>query len=289
MQRLSPWPQCSASKGYIVVAPNYAGYDSSTLDYHPYLIADQQSKDMIDALTAARTALPLASATLTQDNGQLFITGYSQVAMWRWRPSARCRQRGCRSPLPRRCRDRTRWLPLSTPSFSARSTATPPCPPRFCSRPTKRAYGNIYGDPADLFEAQYADGIETLLPTTTPRSQLYAQGKLPEFELFSATPPAPQFAADTPATTPADLAEVFALGFGPANLLKNTYRLSYLQDASESRRRLALPPPPVSRRRLRVMRGGRRSKQMMYELHLLRPPCCAAAQWIRWSSGSIRR
>ena len=67
-----------ASKGYIVVAPNYAGYDSSTLDYHPYLIADQQSKDMIDALTAARTALPLASVTLTQDNGQLFLTGYSQ-------------------------------------------------------------------------------------------------------------------------------------------------------------------------------------------------------------------
>src|SRR6202035_4486115 len=35
-----------ASQGYIVVAPNYAGYDTSTLPYHPYLIADQQSKDM---------------------------------------------------------------------------------------------------------------------------------------------------------------------------------------------------------------------------------------------------
>ena len=55
-----------ASQGYIVVAPNYAGYDTSTLPYHPYLIADQQSKDMIDALTAARTALPFASATLDQ-------------------------------------------------------------------------------------------------------------------------------------------------------------------------------------------------------------------------------
>jgi len=46
-----------AAQGYIVVAPNYAGYDSSSLDYHPYLNADQQSKDMIDALTAARKAL----------------------------------------------------------------------------------------------------------------------------------------------------------------------------------------------------------------------------------------
>src|SRR6202790_2670537 len=46
-----------AAKGYIIVAPNYAGYDTSALAYHPYLIADQQSKDMIDALAAARTAL----------------------------------------------------------------------------------------------------------------------------------------------------------------------------------------------------------------------------------------
>src|SRR5258708_8622399 len=68
-----------ASQGYIVVAPNYAGYDTSTLPYHPYLIAGQQSKDMIDALTAARTALPLASLTTVKDNGQLFITGYSQA------------------------------------------------------------------------------------------------------------------------------------------------------------------------------------------------------------------
>ncbi len=73
-----------ASQGYIVVAPNYAGYDTSTLPYHPYLIADQQSKDMIDGLKAARTALPLASATLTKDSGQLFITGYSQEDTWRW-------------------------------------------------------------------------------------------------------------------------------------------------------------------------------------------------------------
>ena len=67
-----------ASQGTIVVAPNYAGYDTSTLPYHPYLIAGQQSKDMIDALSAARAALPLASGTLTRDNGKLFVTGYSQ-------------------------------------------------------------------------------------------------------------------------------------------------------------------------------------------------------------------
>src|SRR6185295_12126581 len=67
-----------ASQGYIVVASNYAGYDTSTLPYHPYLIADQQSKDMIDALTAGRSALPVAEAATTTDSGRLFITGYSQ-------------------------------------------------------------------------------------------------------------------------------------------------------------------------------------------------------------------
>src|SRR3979490_2945550 len=46
-----------AAQGYIVVAPNYAGYDTSSLDYHPFLNGNQQSKDMIDALTAARKAL----------------------------------------------------------------------------------------------------------------------------------------------------------------------------------------------------------------------------------------
>ena len=67
-----------ASAGYIVVAPNYAGYDTSTLPYHPYLDADQQSKEMIDALTAARSALPTLSTTSSTDGGKLFVTGYSQ-------------------------------------------------------------------------------------------------------------------------------------------------------------------------------------------------------------------
>src|SRR5204863_6868000 len=66
-----------AAQGYIVVAPNYVGYDTSTLAYHPFLVADQQSKDMIDALTAAKKAMP-ALATPATPSAKLFITGYSQ-------------------------------------------------------------------------------------------------------------------------------------------------------------------------------------------------------------------
>src|ERR1700722_12778869 len=220
-----------ASKGYIVVAPNYAGYDTSTLPYHPYLIADQQSKDMIDALTAARTALPFASATLTRDSGQLFITGYSQggyVAM----ATHRAMQAAGMNV--------TASAPMSGPYalaafvdavFYGEVNGDGPVSATLLLTAYQRTYGNIHAGAADVFSPQYATGIESLLPSTTPRSQLYAEGKLPEYALFSSTPPAPQFANITPPTSPANLAAVFALGFGSGNLLQNSYRLSYLEDA----------------------------------------------------------
>ena len=220
-----------AAKGYIVVAPNYAGYDTSALTYHPYLIADQASKDMIDALAAARTALPLASATLTKDSGQLFITGYSEggyVAMATHRAMEAAGMKVAAA------------APMSGPYapaafvdavFFGEVNGGAPVSSTLLLTAYQKAYGNIYASPTDVFEDQYATGIDSLLPSTTPRSQLYAQGKLPEFALFSSTPPDPAFKDDTPATTPANLAEVFALGFGSNNLIRNSYRLSYLRDA----------------------------------------------------------
>jgi alpha/beta superfamily hydrolase len=220
-----------ATQGYIVVAPNYAGYDTSTLPYHPYLIADQQSNDMIDALAAARTALPFASATLTQDSGQLFITGYSQggyVAM----ATHRAMQAAGMTV--------TAAAPMSGPYalaavvdavFAGEVSGDATVSSTLLLTAHQKAYGDIYAKPADVFEDQYANGIDSLLPSTTPRSQLYAQGKLPQYALFSSTPPDAAFAADTPATTPANLAAVFALGFGTGNLIRNSYRLAYLEDA----------------------------------------------------------
>ena len=37
------------TQGYILVAPNYTGFDISALSYNPYLNADQQAKDAVDA------------------------------------------------------------------------------------------------------------------------------------------------------------------------------------------------------------------------------------------------
>jgi alpha/beta superfamily hydrolase len=223
-----------AAKGYIVVAPNYAGYDTSALSYHPYLIADQQSKDMIDALAAARTALPLASATLTKDSGQLFITGYSQGGYVAMATHRAMQAAGMKV---------TAAAPMSGPYalaafvdavFYGEVNGDATVSSALLLTAYQKAYGDIYSSPADIFEPQYASGIDSLLPSTTPRSQLYAQGKLPEYALFSSTPPDPAFADITPPTTPANLAEVFALGFGTGNLIQNSYRLSYLQDAQSN-------------------------------------------------------
>src|SRR6185437_12846304 len=94
----------------------------------------------------------------------------------------------------------------------------------------QHSYGNIYSNPTDVFSPQYATNIASLLPANTTTSNLYAQGLLPQNTIFDSTPPAPQYASITPATTPANLAVVFALGFGPSPLVTNAYRLSYLQD-----------------------------------------------------------
>ena len=95
----------------------------------------------------------------------------------------------------------------------------------------QNAYGNLYSEPTDIFATPYANDIAGLLPSTTPISTIYSEGLLPNNALFSSTPPAPQYASITPATTPSDLAIVFAMGFASSDyLILNSYRLSYLQD-----------------------------------------------------------
>ncbi len=216
-----------AAQGYIVVAPNYAGYDTSSLSYHPYLVANQQSQDMMNALSAARSAFGSLGASA---GSKLFITGYSQggyVAL----ATLRAMQAAGQSV--------TAAGPMSGPYalsafgdaiFMGEVDGGAPINLTLLASAYQHSYGNVYSNPTDVFSPQYATDIASLLPTTTPRSQLYSQGLLPQYALFSNTPPAPQYASMTPATTPADLAPAFALGFGPSPLVTNAYRLSYLQD-----------------------------------------------------------
>jgi predicted esterase len=192
-----------AAQGYVVIAPNYAGYDSSSLTYHPFLNADQQSKDMIDALKAARSALPLSTAASVVDNGKLFITGYSQggfVAM----ATHRAMQAAGTAV--------TAAAPMSGPYalsafgdalFEGQVSMSAPVNLTLLISSYQQAYGNLFTNTTDIFEAKYATGITSLLPSTTGLTDLESQGKITPSVVFNSTPPDPKFATFTPATTPA--------------------------------------------------------------------------------------
>jgi len=220
-----------AAQGYIVIAPNYAGYDTSTLPYHAYLHAGQQAQDTADALTSARSALPTSTAPTVTDNGQLFITGYSQGGFVAMATHRLLQTNGVAV---------TASAPMSGPYamgafgdavFQGQVIQSAPALVSWLMTAYQRIYGNIYAAPTDAFEARYANGIDALLPTTGTRSQIYDQGLLPREQLFSSTPPDPAYAPYTPATAPSDLAPVFARGFGTENLITNAFRGSYLQDS----------------------------------------------------------
>ena len=219
------------AEGYLVVAPNYVGYDTSTLGYHPYLNAEQQSDDMMDALAAARSALPTAEAPGTTDGGKFFVTGYSQggfVAMATHRA-----MQAAGMPV-------TASAPMSGPYalsafgdavFEGEVNASATVNFTLLAAGYQHAYGNIYAEPTDVFATAYAADIGSLLPSTTSISVLESDGSIPASQLFSSTPPAAAYAAYTPATAPTSLAAIFAAGFGADYLVTNAYRAGYLQDA----------------------------------------------------------
>lgn len=196
-----------AAQGYIVVAPNYAGYDKSTLPYHPYLDGDQQGKDMVDALTAARKTF---SGIDANDAGSLFITGYSQggyVAMAAHREmQATGKTVTASAPLsaPSAISLLSDYTYLGWPALG--STLFVP----LLSTSWQQQFGNIYNATSDIYEAQYATGIDTLLPSLTPGT-LFSSGKLPQLALFPAN------------ATPGPVSPSLSIFYGANNLIKQSF------------------------------------------------------------------
>jgi hypothetical protein len=220
-----------AAQGYIVVAPNYAGYDKSTLPYHPYLDGDQQGKDMVDALTAARKTFSNIGAN---DAGSLFITGYSQggyVAM------------AAHREMQATGKAVTASAPLSAPSAISLLTdytfegwpalgATLFVP--LLSTSWQQQFGNVYDSTADIYESQYASGIDTLLPSLTPDT-LFSSGKLPQLALFPA------------GATPGPVSSQLAIFYGANNLVRQSYLTQAAADIqSNPCPGNALPPTAAS-------------------------------------------
>jgi acetyl esterase/lipase len=241
-----------AAQGYIVVAPNYAGYDISTLGYHPFLNAQQQSGEMIDILTAARKALPNTMSAATSDSGKLFVTGYSEgghVAM----ATQRALEAGGAVV--------TGAAPMSGPyaleafgdaiffgNVDIGSTEFSP----LLTTSYQKAYGNIYTTPSEVYSATYANGIETLLPSATPIDTIFSTGLLPESAEFDSTTPVVTVpnnptesaeltallsvpgSANYPPSLVTPQTPVFAAGFGSPYLINNSYRVTYALDAASN-------------------------------------------------------
>ncbi len=223
-----------AAQGYIVVAPNYAGYDESTLAYHPYLVADQQSADMVDALNNSRVIINQQRSANNvnyanvKDSGQLFISGYSQgghVAM----ATARL--------LESQNKPVTAIAPLSGPyalaafgdaifAGNVNIGATRFAP--LLATGLQQAYGNVYNSTTEIFSSQYAS---TQLPSTSSFAQLVAANKLPDNALFEANPQNNPTLSSLPAPT-----VPFAfLGFAANNyLIKTDFRTAYVADALQN-------------------------------------------------------
>ena len=259
-----------AAQGFIVVAPNYAGYDISTLGYHPFLNAAQQSGEMMDILAAARTALPKTLSAGTSDGGKLFVTGYSEgghVAM------------ATQRALQLAGKPATAAAPMSGPyaleafgdaiffgSVNLGSTEFAP----LLTTSYQHAYGNIYSAPSDIYSATYASGIDTLLPNATPFATLVADGRLPVTALFDSTTPVvnvPGQAALSAILT-ADLAvpsnPLFALGFGNPYLLNNSFREAYAIDAATDPDG-AVANPPVAGAPLAAAAPAQTFRQALYK------------------------
>lgn len=205
-----------ASQGYIVVAPNYAGYAGSSLPYASYLDAAQESNDMIDALRAAR--LSFAGIGIGASS-RLMVAGYSQggnVAL----ATQRAMQLNYASEF-----NVTAAAPMSGPYAMLQfgDTIFSGAPSQGSSgflplviNAAQRASSDIYTSTSDVYEDKYATGIDTLLPGTLGLGDLVAAGKLPNDVMF-AQDSLPQTAG-------------YASFFGADHLIKTSYRDTYLAD-----------------------------------------------------------
>lgn len=206
------------AQGYIVVAPDYAGYGASSLPYHPYLNAEQQGADMIDALRAARAGLRRIGV---RTSAQLFLAGYSQggfVALATQRAMERdfpdefhvTATAGLSGPYA--------MLLMSDTIFGGQPNTGITAFLPLLTTAGQKSGGMLYGSPADVYEARYAAGIESLLPGTQRVDDLIKTGRLPAGALFARD------------SLPQPQGEGAASYFADLNLVRTSYRNAYLAD-----------------------------------------------------------
>jgi hypothetical protein len=199
-----------AAQGYVVVAPNYAGYDSSSLTYHPYLILSQQSKDMQDALAAAK------AAKLFKANAKLFVTGYSQGGA-----VALATQRDLEAAGVIVFGSAPGSGPYAMLSFGDTIFAGKPNNGGTLFAPllidaAQKAYGNLYSTPLDLYNAPFASTVPGLMPGISLNTNATFSDLLYNTSLF----------------LPANNSENAVYGIGNVALFTSAARSAYNSDAT---------------------------------------------------------
>ncbi|HXA48605.1 MAG TPA: prolyl oligopeptidase family serine peptidase, partial [Burkholderiaceae bacterium] len=183
------------AQGYIVVAPNYAGYDTSTLPYHAEHIAAQNGQDMINALTAARKAFSNLNTPVVE-NGKLFLSGYSEGGYVTMATHRAMQAAGmtvtASAPQSGEYAVSTEWEALGQPGalddLSGASGAEGGLGILFQFTAYQKTYGNLYANPSDFYSTTLAGSLETLLPTKLNPNNLVALGLFPKYLLGNDMP-----------------------------------------------------------------------------------------------------
>ena len=213
-----------AAQGYIVIAPNYAGYDISTLPYAPYLNGSQQSQDAIDGLTAGRQMLGLLGGQVS-DNGKLYVTGYSQGGYVSMATLAALDSQG---------RPATAGAPMSGPyALLAMGDEIFLGHPDFGGTVFLPMVVNSYAhlkqgsiNPSQVFTAQYANAV-SLFPGDVGAQAAMQQGLIPATALFQSAPTG----YNNLNTLPEALPPLGSSGFATSNYLISTaFREAYVND-----------------------------------------------------------
>ncbi|MCO5121733.1 MAG: lipase family protein [Burkholderiaceae bacterium] len=169
-----------AAQGYAVVATDYLGYAQSNYSFHPYLHADSEASAVIDSIRAARQAAEELGAPLS---GKVVLSGYSQGGH-----SSMATHRAIERDLPGEI-EVVAGAHLAGPyslssAFGEADLDNPIAGYQyfipFIITAWQKVYGDIYTDPAAIFKAPYAAGIEDLLPSPTlDFTTLITSGALP--------------------------------------------------------------------------------------------------------------
>ena len=171
-----------AAHGYIVVSPNYLGYDKSSLSWHPWSIAEANAVDMVDGLRAAKAYLATLNGA-TKPSAKLLVTGYSEggyIAMATHKIIERDYAGEFTVTASGPMSGAYNWVKTLDTAVGAG-----PVPVgstlflTFILSGYQKTYGDMYPTAADAFQAPFAATAETLLPSDVPVATLQSQGKLP--------------------------------------------------------------------------------------------------------------